>query len=216
MFDPKIYHNACDRMALDAEKIEEMIFMTENQKEKRPVRRPARMALIAAALAAALGITASAAEIPAVKEFFATIFVTVSADGEAAGLNIPDVAMEERAGRSILVIDGEETDVTDALAQKGEYLYEGDGFQVRVDKNGVAVITSYGENGTTVTWSTEAGSEIKGSAAYTVTTDGQVSYNDYAVSVDVTGADTPVDADEMTTYEIIAGENGSMQISPID
>ena len=105
MFDPRSYHEACDRMTLSAEKIEEMIAMTENT-SKKTVRRPARVALLAAAVVAALGITASAAELPAVQEFFATIFVTVASDG--AGLNLPSVAVEEREGRSILLVDGEE------------------------------------------------------------------------------------------------------------
>ena len=104
MFDPRSYREACDRMTLDAEKIEEMIAMTENT-SKKTVRRPARVALLAAAVVAALGITASAAELPAVQEFFATIFVTVASDG--AGLNLPSVAVEEREGRSILLVDGE-------------------------------------------------------------------------------------------------------------
>ncbi len=106
MFDQKSYCEACDRLTLSTEKTEEMIAMTENM-NKKTVRRPVRVALVAAAVAAALGITASAAELPAVKEFFATIFVTVAVDGDAAGLNLPNVAMEERDGRSILIIDGE-------------------------------------------------------------------------------------------------------------
>ena len=46
MFDPRSYREACDRMTLDAEKIEEMIAMTENT-SKKTVRRPARVALLA-------------------------------------------------------------------------------------------------------------------------------------------------------------------------
>ena len=152
MFDPRSYREACDRMTLDAEKIEEMIAMTENT-SKKTVRRPARVALLAAAVVAALGITASAAELPAVQEFFATIFVTVASDG--AGLNLPSVAVEEREGRSILLVDGEETDITDALAQEGGYLYEGDGFEVAVNENGVAMVTAYDDNGMSVSYSTE-------------------------------------------------------------
>ena len=67
MFDPKTYRDLCDRLILDTEKIEEMIVMTENQNKKTTSHRPIRVALIAAALAAALGVTASAAELPAVK-----------------------------------------------------------------------------------------------------------------------------------------------------
>lgn len=169
MFDPRSYREACDMLALDTEKIEEMITMTENSK-KRAVRRPARVALVAAALAAALCVTAAAAELPAVKEFFATVFVTVSVNGDlAADIDLPSVAVEEREGRSILVVNGEETDITDDLARKGEFLYEGDGFQVQVDENGVAIVTAYGEDGMLVTYSTELGGGEN--AVYTVTAD---------------------------------------------
>ena len=125
MFDPKSYCKACDRLSLDEDKIKEMIVMTENQ--KKPVHRPVRVALVAAALAVALGITASAAEIPAVKEFFTTMFITITTkDGSPLGLSLPEVTVEEREGRRILVVNEDRVDVTDALAQKGEYLYEGD------------------------------------------------------------------------------------------
>ena len=119
MFDPKLYCNDCDRLCLDEEKIKEMVTMTENQ--KKPVHRPARVALVAAALAAALGITASAAEIPAIKEFFTTMFITIAIkDDPALGLSLPTVSVEEREGRRILVVNEDEVDVTDALVLKGE------------------------------------------------------------------------------------------------
>ena len=211
MFEKSSYCNACARMTLGADKIEEMISMTENQKKVR--RFPKRAALLAAALAAALCVTAAAAEVPAVQEFFATVFVTVSTkDGVAAGLNIPSVSVEEREGRSILIVDGEETDVTDALAREGGYLYEGDGFQVAVDENGVAMVTSYGDDGTTVSWSTEGGATRDG-VVYTVTADDKdESYHNYTIIGEVEGAELPAEADGMATYEITTDGDGVISV----
>lgn len=204
MFDRKSYCEACGRLTLDAGKIEEMIIMTENQ-EKKAHRFPKRAALVAAALAAALCVTAAAVEVPAVQEFFATVFVTITTnDNVAAGITLPSVAVEEREGRSILVVNGEETDITDALAQDGGYLYEGDGFQVQVDEHGVAIITSYGADGTVVTYSTK-------------TSEGQdVVYNVTATGADgepftVTAADTPGDV-SWGVYNIVTDPSGAMEV----
>ena len=81
MFDQSSYCNDCAKITLGADKIEEMILMTENQK-KKALRFPKRAALLAAALVAALCLTAAAAEVPAVQEFFATVFVTISTNGD--------------------------------------------------------------------------------------------------------------------------------------
>lgn len=174
MFDIKAYRNTCDRMTLDAGKIEEMITMTENT-SKKTVRRPTRMVLVAAALAAALGITASAAELPAVKEFFANVFVTVTmTDGTFAGANIPTMAVEKREERTILILDREEIDVTDALAQDGEYNYEGEGYTVRVDADGVAVLTAYSADGGSVLSFSTGPNAGEGPVAYKVVTASEV------------------------------------------
>lgn len=197
MFDRSSYCNACAGMTLGADKIEEMIVMTENQ-EKKALRFPKRAALVAAALAAALCVTAAAAEVPAVQEFFATMFVTISTkDGVAAGLNIPNVAVEEREGRSILIVDGEETDVTDALAREGKYLYKGDGFEVEVDEHGVAIITAYGADGTVVSYSTQP--LEGGDVVYTVT------------SEDENGQ--PVTD---TFYNLVVDQSGAMDVSSVE
>ncbi len=213
MFDPKLYHKACDRMTLDAEKIEEMISMTENQDKRTTARRPLRAAMLAAAVVAALGITASAAELPAVKEFFATIFVTVTSDD--TGLTIPSVAVEEREGRSILLVNDEETDITDALAQEGGYLYEGDGFRVEVDEKGVAVVTSYGDNGMTVSYSTED-PEVQGGMVYKVTTDDE-GLSEYELSVDVVGAAAPAEAEVegISSYQVTTDDNGVISVKSV-
>lgn len=171
MFEPRSYREACDKLTLDTEKIEEMITMTENS-NKKTHGRPARVALVAAAMAAALCVTAAAAELPAVKEFFATVFVTVATDdGLLAGKNIPTMAVEEREGRTYLLLDDQEIDVTDDIADGGEYLYEGEDFTVRVDSNGEAVLTApYGENGESISFSTKLGAKDN-TVVYNVTTD---------------------------------------------
>lgn len=173
MFDLKSYRKACDRMTLDAEKIEEMIAMSENM-SKKSIRRPARMAAVAAALVAALGITASAAELPAVKEFFATVFVTVTTnDGELADMSIPTMAVEERDGRTFLFLDEEEIDVTDALNRDGKYVHEGGDYTVEVDESGSARMTVLcGEDGEVMTFTTKP--NTKGEAVnYDVITGGE-------------------------------------------
>ncbi len=152
MFDPEKYHNACGRLTLGAEKLEEMIAMTENKK-KAP-KRVLRTALIAAACVAALCVTAFAA-VPAVREFFvATYTVTYhSGDGMETAITIPPMYLTEQDGRTILTVDGEETDVTDAFAQDGKYVFERDGATFTVDSEGwVDIMTadsdpiSYGFN----------------------------------------------------------------------
>lgn len=171
MFDPRSYREACDALALDTEKIEEMILMTENS-SKKTHSRPARVALVAAAMAAALCVSAAAAELPAVKEFFATVFVTVKTDeGMLSGMNIPTMAVEEREGRTFLLLDEEEIDVTDAIADGGEYLYEGEDFTVRVDADGEATLTvPCGEDGKAISITTRPGMKDE-KATYNVVTD---------------------------------------------
>lgn len=209
MLDRSSYCKACARMTLGADKIEEMIVMTENQ-EKKARRFPKRAALLAAALAAALCVTAAAAEVPAVQEFFATVFVTISTNGDvAAGLNIPSVSVEEREGRTLLTVDGKETDVTDALAKDGKYLYEGDGFEVEVDEHGAAIITAYGADGTVVSYSTQTpeGQNV----VYTVTgEDGNGQPITYEAS---DGSEDDVSWGE---YNVVVDQSGAMDVSPAE
>lgn len=190
MLDIKGYQKACDRLTLDTETLEEMIEMVENQK-KKVLRRPTRVALVAAALVAALGITASAAELPAVQQFFARVFVTVNTDdGIFTGLEVPTVAVDKREGRTILLLDEEEIDVTDALAKDGEYLYEGEGFEVRMDADGVAVLTAKSSDGEVIlSFSTEPGA--------------QSDVVDYTVSTNVE------EEVEVGIYTVVADENSN-------
>ena len=49
-------------------------------------------------------------------------------------LRLPETAVEEKDGRIILTVDGEETDITDAMEQEGSYLWtrEDEGAKVSV------------------------------------------------------------------------------------
>jgi len=207
MFDPQNYREACSQLTLGQEKIEEMISMTEDRKRKR-LHRPARVLLVAAALAGALCVTAAAAEVPAVKEFFATVFVSISVDDKiAAGISLPSVAVEKQEERTILHVNGEEIDVTDALAREGAYLYEGDGFTVEVDKDGVATATAYGADGTVVSYTTD-GAEGEETV--------------YHVASDVEGGDafevyaTGEEDGEWKQYEIDTYQSGAVDIYSIE
>ena len=197
MLDMKGYQEACDRLTLDTETLEEMIEMVENQK-KKILHRPTRVALLAAAMVAALGITASAAELPAEQQFFARVFVTVSTDdGVFTGLEIPTMAVEEREGHTILLLDEEEIDVTDALAEDGEYIYEGEGFEVRVNADGVAELTAKSSDGEVIlSFSTAPGA--------------QSDMVNYTVNADV-GVEMEIGAEaEMGAYTVVADEKSGV------
>ena len=134
MFDPKLYHEACSEMHVSEEKLQEVIHMTE-QNKKRAIRRPLRVGLAAAALCALTVVGASAANPEFLEEIVLSIrsAVVVSdyqeelimEDGsQITALHFPDVSVEERDGRTILTVDGAETDITDALSEDGRYVWE--------------------------------------------------------------------------------------------
>lgn len=135
MFDHNAYRERCSELHVSEEALQEVIEMTE-QKQKKPVRRPLRVGLIAAVVTVALMVTVSAANPEALEWLSATIRSSASIGdyreeivmddtGETiTALRLPDTAVEERDGRIILTVDGEETDITDALAREGRYVWE--------------------------------------------------------------------------------------------
>ena len=169
MFEPNQYRELCSELHVSEEKLEEVIQMTEQEK-KRKFHRPMRLGLVAAAVAAMLVVTVSAANSEAIMTYLTSLRDAAVA-GEAwadspvnteegtEGLCLPEASLEERDGRTILIVDGVETDVTQALTDQGEYLYEcGEGeeqAQVRVylDEQGAPrLMTSFftaGEDGGT-------------------------------------------------------------------
>lgn len=133
MFDPQVYREACGKMTVPQDKLEEMIVMTQAKEKK--VRRPFRAALIAAAAVATMVVGVGAANPEAVQELFVHIATVVRVDeyrqemvtseGESITvLSIPKVNIENRDGQAILMVDEEELDITKALAEQGSYVYE--------------------------------------------------------------------------------------------
>ena len=134
MFDPKLYREACRELRAPEDKIEEIIAMTEKTNKKRI--RPLRTALIAAAAVAMMVVSVAAANPEGFQEFVYNIASVIQADqyrkdwttpyGEqVAVFSLPDVSVDNRGGRAILVIDDRDAaDITDALAREGRYEYD--------------------------------------------------------------------------------------------
>lgn len=134
MFDPKLYREACRELRAPEDKIEEIIAMTEKTNKKRI--RPLRTALIAAAAVAMMVVSVAAANPEGTREFLYNIASVIrvdqyrqeltTADGEKVTVfGIPEASVEDRDGRAILVIDGEDVaDITDELKSDGRYYYE--------------------------------------------------------------------------------------------
>ena len=134
MFDPKLYHEACRELRAPEEKIEEILTMAKNGNTKKQIR-PVRTLLVAAAAIAMMAVGVSAANPEAVQGIFARITTVVrvdefrqemaTTDGEEITVfSVPKIEIKDQDGRAVLVIDEEQTDITDALAQEGSYVYE--------------------------------------------------------------------------------------------
>lgn len=174
MFNPKLYCELCETLTASQEKVQEVIQMTQ---QKKGSRRPVRVLAVAAAATAALAVGASAAGREAVQELFVTwnsIFVTGECtQGSFAAVSLPTVHVEEREGRAILVLEGEETDITDALEAEGAYTCrldkEDSFFEVTVDREKAVHVAGYDGKGQRLfSVQTEPGG-AEGSAVYTVT-----------------------------------------------
>lgn len=133
MFDRRLYHEVCRELRAPEEKIEEILTMTKTNPPKKR-HRPVRTILVAAAVAM-MAVGVSAANPQAVQEMLVQIATVVrvdefrqemtTTDGEQLTvLSLPEIQVENQEGRAVLVIDEEQTDITDALAQDGSYVYE--------------------------------------------------------------------------------------------
>ena len=135
MFNPKLYREACRELRAPGDKIEEVITMTENSKKK--FRRPLRTALICAAAAAMMVVGVSAANPGMIEAVTVRIGKIIQVDSHKMEMytedgskitvfSAPQAAVENRDGRAILVIDGEDAaDITDELNAEGRCRYEG-------------------------------------------------------------------------------------------
>ena len=135
MFDPNTYREACARLTPGAEKLEEMIAMTENTNRKKhfpaPSNRAHRRRLCGRPVRHRHGR-------PAVQKLFMSFSVTFTDQNgniqDAQMFICPDLALEKRDGKDILTVDGKEIDVTDAFAKDGKYVLEEDGATVTVTR----------------------------------------------------------------------------------
>lgn len=195
MFDPNTYRSACDRLAPDAEKLEEWITMTEN-KSKKYLSRPVKALLIAAACLTLLCATALAA--PAVQQLFTTFTITYRNGDSSTAFTLPTLALEEREGRSILTVDDVETDVTDAFAQNGQYTLTADGATITVKPDGWVEVQAPGDEETgPITYS------------YNLLTKAPVS----GVGNVKIATEDDVDSDAFGSYEVTLTENGDIEVT---
>lgn len=192
MFDPKPYREACARLTLGTEKLEEMIAMTENANQKKRLSRPIKTVLIAAACVAALCVTAFAA--PAVQKMFMSFTVTVTDRdgnvGDAQMFVCPDLSLEKRGDRDILTVNDEEIDVTEAFAKDGKYVLEEEDATVTVTPDGKVTVNME-------------------------TADGPMVY-----SFSLTGDTVKLDGENLTGGEIgsyiVTDQNGEMEVTPAE
>ncbi len=198
MFDPNTYREACARLTPGAEKLEEMIAMTENTNRKKHFSRPIKTVLIAAACVAALCVTAMAA--PAVQKLFMSFSVTFTDQNgniqDAQMFICPDLALEKRDGKDILTVDGKEIDVTDAFAKDGKYVLEEDGATVTVTPDGQVEVCT----------------EVNGDPiVYTFRLTGNDAFGVGSFSVD----DEELTGGEIGSY-IVTDQNGAMEVTPAE
>ena len=129
MFDPKVYRNACRELNASEEKIKEIIAMTEN-KDRKNSRRTMRTILVACAAITMMVVGVGAANPEAAQEIFGQIVSVIKVDqyrqdmimdtGEhITTLEVPQATVENRDGRAILVVNGEEVDITEELEADG-------------------------------------------------------------------------------------------------
>ncbi len=189
MFDRENYQNACARLSLGQEKLEEMIAMTENTKAKKRLSRPLRSALIAAACVAALTVTAMAA--PAVQQLSTTYTITSRTSASSTVFTLPTLSMEERDGRSILTVDDEEFDMTDSFAQNGQYKMNADGADITVTPDGwVTILMDTGEDGP-ITYTLNLNAQDGDSLPASIQVDGDETLTEvgiFSISTDENGA----------------------------
>lgn len=195
MFDPDLYRKTCSEgMKLSGETLEEMIFMTENK--KRGLRRPVQIALTAAALAVVMCVTAAAANPEAVEKFWKSFTVSVvSTDGDTVMVkaDMPQINVAEKDGRVLLTIDGEQTDITDDLAQNGSYT------RTFVTENGDAQLDVNGD----LTWSVTCHySDDSGTVSYSSNDQLDIMYRD-DLGLEIENAQTFTFTDDETRTDAI-------------
>lgn len=216
MFEPKLYRDACRELRLPEEKIQEMIAMTTDSKKK--IRRPLGMGVAIAATLALLTVGASAAANPEMAQaitFRISSVLQVGAlrqdmtteTGETVtALKVPDARIEDRDGRAVLVVMDQETDITDALEEEGQYehTYEDTGawFTILVE-------------GSPEDWTMTASTGMLGEEAMVcVVTTREEQERAQALSNDPDGVEGLPAGQSVAAYQSLGGEETAANPSP--
>lgn len=223
MFDKDTYKKDCDRLTLGRDTLEEMICMSEQKKTRK--FKPLRVIALTAALVAALGLTAAATDGPiremigayffsytVVNEGDGNIFTVSLGDNDVmTGRILPAVDYEEKDGRCILTLDGEEMDVTEAMEKDGYYERELDDAILRITADGTATFIALDENGEPVmTYSIEL---IEVNIAEGLDVEHLVADGELGTSVVVNFEGDLAGATEVTGSYIYTGEGGVMIVT---
>ena len=186
MMDRKLYHDTFSALRASEDRIEEVISMTEQKK----VHKKSRAALIALAACAALCVSAGAVNVATDGVIWEKLYSLVQVNafkseaqlenGEAATIYLADADIENRDGRAILVVSGEETDITDALNQEGKYHYE------RTDGGTVCTVDV---TGTPERWSMDIATYDEGEEASMVFTKTSEDSDNIRSSVTIVGGE---------------------------
>lgn len=102
---------------------------TETEERTMKFRKPKKLAALIAAAVALLAVSVSAANLDTLRNIVldlqTTFFVSgETEDGSFAAIRVPEVTLADRESRVILTVEGQETDVTDALAAEGYFSLE--------------------------------------------------------------------------------------------
>lgn len=128
------YRNAVDGLTFSADFTERTTALLQahvRQEKEEPMKfkRSRKFVVLLAAAVALLVVSVSAANADTLKEIvwkLQTVFFVSgeTEDGSFAAIRIPEVTLADRGERVILTVEGEETDVTDALAAEQVYTLE--------------------------------------------------------------------------------------------
>lgn len=130
----------------------------EKEEPMMHIGKKKKLAVLIAAAVSLLVVSVSAANLDAIQdivwELRTSFFVSgTTEDGSFAAIRVPEVMLKDQDDRVILVIEGEEIDITDALEAEVEYLVgleEADGWQsihvTGTPEDCVCTITGYRED----------------------------------------------------------------------
>lgn len=138
---------SADFTARTTARLQAQVRQQEKEHECMNIGKRKKITLALAAAVALLVVSVSAANLDTLKEIvweMKTVFFVSgeTADGSFAAIRIPEVDLFDREDRVILAVEGEETDVTDALAADRSYTLE----QTETDGRLVIAVTGTPED----------------------------------------------------------------------